>query len=408
MNPSPSPNFALLANPDLSHIINKPLSRGATAISGTWSDNYEDMISFLNGRGMANGHNLPDLLLTSSAVAGGFGTNWHIGINAEDKIEISSTHAFKIKFNSSSTSDGLADVLGIGNEFVVYGAGSATIGSPLLPFQVTAPSEWIRGEIISFSYIIEEVGSGSGSFNFNFIGNAQDLIVACRERGNGDIDDLNSGTLEGADVTATSGDTRWYLDNNGHVVNSSLGQTALTWNDTTLRDFLGFTGNEAASSVNGYSVLTATYPCEAVLVPSRPYQQNHISTENQSQSRRKIGGGYTSNYVGTYNTTILGFDLDANLDLINLYQHFIHKFINHASKGERVNFYQVWGDSRRSLISSNVNASQPAHDLIFTSSRNGFEGRIRGCMITTEFNLTFPNNMRRRVPVNMRIEHLNE
>ena len=272
---------------------------------------------------------------------------------------------------------------------------------------MTAPSEWLRGEIISFSYNIEQVGGG-GAFLFNFSGGVQDLIVACRERGNGDIDDLNSGTLEGADVTATSGDTRWYIDNNGHVVNSSIGITALTWSDTSFRDFLGFTGDESSTSVNGYTVLTATHPCEAVLVPSRPYQQNHISTENASQSRRKIGGGYTSNYVGTYNTTVLGFDLDANLDLINLYQHFIHKFINHASKGERVNFYQVWGDSRRSLISSDVNADQPAHDLIYTSSRNGFEGRIRGCMITTEFNLMFPNNMRRRVPVNMRIEHLNE
>ena len=406
MNPSPSPNFALLASTDLSQINSKPFNRGATAISGTWSDNYEDMISFLNGRGMANTHNLPDLLLLTSAGGGGFGTDWHIGIDANDKVEISSTHTFKIKYNTTGAPDFATDVFGIGTTFINY-SGSATIGSPLLAYKVTSPGEWLRGEIIAFSYTIEQIG-GAGAFNFNFIGNAQDLIVACRERGNGDIDDLNSGTLEGADVTATSGDTRWYINNDGHVVNSSIGLTALTWNDTTLRDFLGFTGSETASTVNGYSVLTATHPCEAVLVPSRPYQQNHVSTENVSQSRRKIGGGYTSNYVGTYATTVLGFDLDANLDLINLYQHFIHKFINHASKGERVNFYQVWGDSRRSLISSDVNASQPAHDLVFTSSRNGFEGRIRGCMITTEFNLMFPNNMRRRVPVNMRIEHLNE
>jgi len=403
MNPSPSPNFALLASTDFSQINSKPLVRGATAIDGLWLSDYEDMISFLNGRGMANGKNLPDSLLALS----NFGTNWHIGINANDKIEISSTHAFRIRFDPASAFVNDTDVLGIGTNWVLYD-GSATIGSPLLSFKATAPSEWLRGEIISFSYEIEEVGSGSGAFLFNFSGGSQDLIVACRERGNGDIDDLNSGTLEGADVTATSGDTRWYINNDGHVVNSSIGITALTWNDTSFRNFLGFTGDESSTSVNGYTVLTATYPCEAVLVPSRPYQQNHISTENASQSRRKIGGGYTSNYVGTYNTTVLGFDLDANLDLINLYQHFIHKFINHASKGERVNFYQVWGDSRRSLISSDVNADQPAHDLIYTSSRNGFEGRIRGCMITTEFNLMFPNNMRRRVPVNMRIEHLNE
>jgi hypothetical protein len=68
----------------------------------------------------------------------------------------------------------------------------------------------------------------------------------------------------------------------------------------------------------------------------------------------------------------------------------------------------VWGDSRRSLITADVNSGQPAHDLIYTSSRNGFEGRIRGSMVSSQFDLMFPNNMRRRVPVGMRIEHLNE
>lgn len=405
MNPSPSPNFALLTSVDFSQFNAKPFSRGATAISAIWSSDYEDMISFLNGRGMANGKNLPDSLLASS----NFGTNWHIGINANDKIEISSTHAFRIRFDPASIYDDDTDALGIGADWVLYD-GSATIGSPLLSFKVTAPSDWIRGEVIAFSYEIEEVGSGSGAFLFNFSGGVQDLIVACRERGNGDIDDLNTATLEGADVAATSGDTRWYIDNNGHVVNSSIGITALTWNSSALnmRNFLGFTGDESSVYVNGYTVLTATHSCNTVLVPSRPYQQNHVSTENVAQSKRRIGGGYTSNYIGTYKTTVLGFDLDANLDLIDLYQHFIYKFFNYASAGERVNFYQVWGDSRRMLISGDVLSSQPAHDLVYTSSRNGFEGRIRACMISKQLDLSFPRNLRRRVPVTIRMEHLNE
>jgi hypothetical protein len=222
-----------------------------------------------------------------------------------------------------------------------------------------------------------------------------------------DIDD-GSNSLEAADVAATSGDSRWYVNNDGHVVNSSVGLSAWTWNasDKTLRNFLGFTGNETTTTVNGYTVLTAENPCFGVLVPSRPYQQNHISVENVAQSRRKIGGGYTSNYIGTYRDSILGFDLDARLDQIDLYQHFIHNFVPLCSQGERVNFYQVWGDSRRSLITADANADQPAHDLVYTSSRNGFEGRIRGSMKSNEYNLMFPNNMRRRVPVNMRIEHL--
>ena len=215
--------------------------------------------------------------------------------------------------------------------------------------------------------------------------------------------------MEGTDVAAISGDSRWYIDNDGHVVNSSIGLSALAWNisDTWLRNYLGFTGDETTTTLNGYTVLTATYPCNSVLVPSRPYQQNHVSVENVSQARRRIGGGYSSNYIGTYRTSVLGFDLDARLDLIDLYQHFIHKFIPYASEGERINFYQVWGDSRRTLITSDVNSFQLAHDLVYTSSRNGFEGRIRASIVSKQFDLIFPGNMRRRVPVTMRLEHLN-
>lgn len=403
MNPSPSPNFALLTSVDFSGNTEKVFSRGATAVQTTWSSDYEDMISFLNGRGMSTGKDLSAILLASS----NFGTAWNITIDPDDKIEISSDVAFKVQYHSGTTISQSADVLGIGHGFINSGGASA-IG-PKLANSMSAPSDWIRGEINAFAYRIVQTSGGTADFLFNFTGGAQDLVVACRSRGNGDVDDLNTATLEGADVAATSGDTRWYIDNEGHVVNSSIGLSALAWNisDTWLRNYLGFTGDETTTTLNGYTVLTATYPCNSVLVPSRPYQQNHVSVENVSQARRRIGGGYSSNYIGTYRTSVLGFDLDARLDLIDLYQHFIHKFIPYASEGERINFYQVWGDSRRTLITSDVNSFQLAHDLVYTSSRNGFEGRIRASIVSKQFDLIFPGNMRRRVPVTMRLEHLN-
>tara|TARA_Y100001937_G_C7130242_1_gene336974 strand:- start:2446 stop:3663 length:1218 start_codon:yes stop_codon:yes gene_type:complete len=405
MNPSPSPNFALLTSADFSNIASKVASRGATAVTSTWSSDYEDMISFLNGRGMASGIDLSAQLLASS----NFGTSWNVGIDANDKLEISSDIAFKIRYHSGSTLDDVADVFNFGTSFVNSG-GASGIG-PKLANAVSASGDWVRGEIVSLAYEIVQTSGGSNSFFFNFTGGAQDLIVACRSRGNGDIDDLNTATLEGADVTATSADVRWFINNNGHVTNTAItGTSAWSWNtaDYSLRDYLGFTGEETTTSVNSYDVLTATHPCNGVLVPSRPYQQNHINVDNVAQSRRRIGGGYTSNYIGTYRTSVLGFDLDARLDLIDLYQHFIHKWLPYASEGERVNFYQTWGDSRRSLITGDVVFGQLAHDLIYTSSRNGFEGRIRASIVSNQFDLMFPLNLRRRVPVTMRLEHLNE
>ena len=400
MNPSPAPDFALLSSVDITAFSSSLFTRSNTVEATSFTNKiYEDMITFLNGRGMAAGLNLSAQLLSSSS----FGTNWHVGINANDKVELSSTHAFRIKFNASSSLVGLSDVLGIGTSFVLYSS-SASIGSPLLPFAVTAPNDWLRGEIISLSYVIEEVGGGA-SFTWNISGGAQDLIVACRLRGNSDIDDSIE-CLEAEDLLKHSNDIRWILDNSGHVKCSYVGVSNIVWDNDDFRNRLGFTGNETIETINLYSVITAAHPCPGVLKPTRPYQSSHISIKNISQARRKISGGYTANYVGTYITTNLIYDLDARLDTVDLYRHFTNKFINFISEGERINFYQVWGDSRRTLITEDTNADQVAHDLIFTSSRNGYEGRIRASLITKDYDLIYPLALRRRVPVRMKLEHL--
>ncbi|NCW69920.1 MAG: hypothetical protein EBV86_15425 [Marivivens sp.] len=198
---------------------------------------------------MGTNLDLSTLLTTSS----NFGTTWKVAIDANDKVEISADVAFKIQYNSSSGLTGVADVFGIGTSFITSGGASGI--SPFLANSLSAPSDWIRGEIVALSYTIREVG-GASEFTFNFTGGAQDLIVACRSRGNGDIDDLNTGTLEGADKAVTSTDTRWFVNNDGHVVNSAIATAAWSWNssDTSIRDYLGFTGNEAVTLVNGYCV----------------------------------------------------------------------------------------------------------------------------------------------------------
>lgn len=402
MNPSPAPNFALMSSVDISNFDGTFFTRSSSISEFSFTKTvYEDMISFLNGRGMSSGKDLSSLLLASS----NFGTDWNVGIDKNDKVEINSTHDFKIKFNSSSSIAGNTDVFGIGTSFVNT-TGGATIGTPLLSYKVTSLNEWTRGEVISFSYNIEEIGGSSASFVFNFTGGAQDLIVACRSRGNADIDD-SSECLESVDITKHPGnDIRWYINNDGKVVCSYITVSNITWSSSAFRNRLGFTGEETVETVNFYSVVTASNYCPGVLVPSRPYQNNHLSVENASQSRRSIGGSYVSNYIGTYVTSNISFDVDARLDQIDLYRHFTNNFISYISSGERINFYQVLGDSRRSLIEASANAEQPAHDLVYTSSRNGYEGRIRGSLINSNFNLQYPTRLRKRVPVAMRIDHL--
>ena len=112
MNSNPAPNFGLLSSVDISGFTGNLLTRSNTVSSSNFTTKvFEDMISFLNGRGMSSGLDLSSQLLAQSA--GNF-TDWHIGIDANDKVELSATHAFRIKFNSSSTLAGNTDILGIG------------------------------------------------------------------------------------------------------------------------------------------------------------------------------------------------------------------------------------------------------------------------------------------------------
>ena len=143
-----------------------------------------------------------------------------------------------------------------------------------------------------------------------------------------------------------------------------------------------------------------------MLIPSRPYQSHHLKGQNVAQARRLIGGGYVSNHIGTYVTSVLRFDLDALLDSSDDYRHFTDRWVPFCSPGERINFYQGWGDSRRALPSASVNSSQPAYDTLYTSEDNGEYGRVRGSLTTETFDLIYPGRLKRRVPVTLEIEHL--
>ena len=80
-------------------------------------------------------------------------------------------------------------------------------------------------------------------------------------------------------------------------------------------------------------------------------------------------------------------------------------FVPYCQNGERINFYQTWGDSRRSLRSALVTSTQPEYDLIYTSEDNGDCGRLRCSLVTASYDLAY-GALKRRVPVSMRLEHL--
>lgn len=396
---NPAPNFGLLTSWDVRSLSGvNVFTRGSTTVSlPTYSAGqgvYDDVVLFLNGR------------ISSSAVYGTgainavktFGSSWSISINSNDKMQISSDSDFEI------VSAGSIDGLGFGTSTV----SAVLVGSD---YVATAPHDWLRGVSVlsDMSYTIDETG-GSGTFNLfsTSTPDVQDLSTWVRASGEGDADDFGLTSLQERDNTLMSSTAiTWLITDSGHTqchYPTSVG--AITWVSTALRDLLGFTGDETPVVDGTTERLTSTHKCEGVLIPSRPYQSHHLSVEQVSQSRRKIGGGYVANHIGSYVSSKLTFDLDALLDAVDDYRHFTNKFLPLVSEGERVNFYQSWGDSRRALITADINTSQPAYDSLHTSEHNGAYGRIRGSMKTATYDLSYPTRLQRRVPVSVEIEHL--
>ena len=396
---NPAPNFGLLTSWDMrGYTGSTAFSRGATNISlpsySAGEGIYDDVIFFLNGRISSSSVNADAHI----AIVKTFGADWAISINSSDRVEISSDTEFEI------TSAGSIDGLGFGSLTVA----SVLVGSD---YVATAPHDWARGVSVlsDMSYTIDEVG-GAGTFNLlsTLSPDVQDLSTWVRATGSGDADDFGLSSLQELDNTAMgSTDITWLITDDGHTqchYRTSLG--ALTWVNTALRNQLGFTGDESPIVDGLTERLTSTHKCDGVLIPSRPYQSHHLSVEQISQSRRKIGGGFVANHIGTYITSQLSFDLDALLDAVDDYRHFTNRFLPLVSEGERINFYQSWGDSRRALITADVNTSQPAYDSLYTSEHNGAYGRLRGSLKTATYDLSYPTRLQRRVPVSVEIEHL--
>jgi len=397
---NPAPQFGLLASWDMRSLSDVELftrSGGNDVEMPSFNQGqgiYEDVLFFLNNRESNSSVHGTDQLQTDATF--GTASSWSISIDADDKVQVKSDVDFTL------TQTGTDDPFGFGSSEL----NATLVGSEYI---VTAPNDWIRGltELEDVLYQIEEV-AGAGTFNFPLnVPDVQDVTTFLR-KSETDADDFSLSSLTELDNTAQSEtDIYWSIDNNGHThcfYPSSAGD--ITWTSTTLRDLLGFTGNETPTTSGIYKRLTSTLVNAGALLPSRPYQSYHLRVENVGQNRRKIGGGYVANFIGSYVIGALSFDLDALLDQVDDYRHFTNRFLPLVGPGERINFYQCWGDSRRALTTAEVVGTQSAYDLLYTSEDNGDQGRIRASLLTANYDLAYPTRLRRRVPVSMELEHL--
>lgn len=247
---------------------------------------------------------------------------------------------------------------------------------------ITAVGDWQRGVIESVAPTITSSvadGSTSGPLVTPSQYRVHCALDLLRTLGNGDADDSAGGMSLG---TLSPG-VRWGLTADGHVFmarNTSVTASALTWVSTTFRDFLGFTGLEAATTPSGSAnlrVLTATYPCHGVLTPYWPLERVADSLEHVGQAQLLTSG--RQYWVGQqalrrYDVTFLVDGYQARLDRA---RHFVDHVAPYLHPGAWVNVYQDWGDPRRARRTVDIRPGSAAYDTVATSQRDGDFGRLR-------------------------------
>jgi hypothetical protein len=408
-----SSNFALMSDFDARYFNGTLYTRKdhsnvtkSIALNSSGLAVFDDALSFLTGLGRASNNSLTYLLETDTPAG-----VWSSGIDSNDKIFIEETSGTVAGFDITIDS-GDGTRWGIEDNYWEWVAGLATNNH--------APNDWQRG-IFYFGqsvYFADRLGMGS-PINAYYpqleVPALQDIPSIFKERSGTNVYCLQAAEETAVGVANRAGAAQWLLDDNGHVMqvvntNPTYGNQharSFTWSDYTFRDRLGYTGNESWTQVSDHTwKLVADLPCPGVLIPSRPLTDNHKSFDRVVDFKRKIGGGYVTNFVGNYVKTSIEFYLDATADIKNEYNHFTHVCGDYFYLGAKVSLYQDWGDSRLSIRNDQVRTtSYNSYSASVTSEGDGSNGVIRGFLTQVSNDLAYPGSIRRRVPVKMEIEH---
>ena len=386
-----APNFALMTDFDARPFAGVLYTAEGQNISLPTASQivFDDPVEFLNGKGMNANYSLKHDLEADK------GGTWTISIDSQDRIKWLASPGV----NMDITTDwGGGQIWGLNYDYYEM------IDTQPAIF----PNDWQRGNLVLWQSgnanygKIFYTGSGSSSPslypNFPF---AQDMISLLSIRsGNGQY------CLQSRDEFYFAQAHQWILRDDGHVVRmSSFANPSFSWVDTAFRDRLGFSGNEQWISLYGRKALIADYMMPGVLYPSRPFQDHHIAYDRVSEYQRKIGGGFTSNFIGNYVKSRLTFHLDAYADIQNDYRFFSDTLGSFFYKGAKINFVQGVGDPRLARITNDITSSAPAYSLTHTSENNGDQGVIRGTITDISSELSYDGMIRRRVPITMEIEH---
>jgi len=368
-NPICGPRGALLTEVDAREWAGQTLfTLGLITVSAptTWTT-FDDMLALLNGRGVGQtssgaGAFVADLAADAATVTG---TAVSAAINVNDRMVLTFAGATAVTLSAS------ADNAAWG--FDPAGQVSVPVGGNQV---LTAVTDWARGNIENAQLTLTR-GASSGAAPTTAY-RAQTPVTAVRQWGIGDADDnYPTSNLQYLDFGAS-----WGIDADGHVWrarDSSIG-AAPTWVSTTLRDALGFTGQESETSIGALRVLAATYPCRTVLTPSRPWQSTIRGRKwDGSSVRASNRGAYSVEWSQWDRFIVRGF-IDGPADRIDRQAHWLQEVVPYFYPGARCNYYHDWGDGRRGrrlhTTGPQVSGGRVLpFSVLYTAQRDGEYGR---------------------------------
>lgn len=282
-------------------------------------------------------------------------------------------------------------------------------------WRLTADSDWVRGVILA-GQAIRLVKSGAPGAGTVYLAqlpvDEQDVPISVRAATDPDADGLLWGSdglpRAEADATLSVRESSWTIDAMGHVVDcAALGTGLATWTPAgeALRDWLGFTGAEPATITATFGTRRrATYPCSALLCPSRPLDQVRANGRTMGSGMLLEGGGTVSTLRSSHVEWQITGWLDGPVDALggDLSWHFLRGVVPYLCPGRPVRVYQDWGDSRW----AGRLYERAAYSADRTVDVEGYRGAIVGAFsprATAEWAVDWPERIRRRSPVTMQI-----
>lgn len=402
---NPHPQFALSGELDLRAwrgVVG--WSRGSDDITiPSDADVIDDLVRGANGYGSQAGRDASADLQAAFTASGAAGTITQ-GIDADDKVYV----------ETSAT-----------NIFIDAGAANALLGFSTAghaypgvgpPYRITAPDNFSRGTLsLGNANVITFEAFGTGTpFVFPSVAQmVQSVPTLIRTSAMGDADDGVADSLETLDNDAhdpTDRRIRHGITDAGHyyIARRTTATTALTWESTTLRDRLGFTGSEAEVTTGTLAVLTAANPLPGFLTPGRTYDRVTPRIVEVSSQVELTSGSMGFNHVAAWDDVDVQFVVDGPADARPSGQrdhsrHWLRCIRDYWPKGSRIRFFQHWGDPRRALQAHQVTASQAAYSTLYNSELDGYRGALRCRRRPDDADpaLAWAQALRRRLQVSM-------